>query len=219
MSYREHQRLADIQAAIDAIRSHLQRGDLSDGLICQVWRYARYDVAHHGRTECREAIPRPIPTRRLNGGCPSSCSTSYLSSISSGSSRPGAQQAATHRPRSQERKSPGNGSHSCAATGPDSNPGWSTSLMRVIRGRPAVAIKSARPRTSPASEPSSSPPTGLAGDAHATLEPRADQAPESLTWACDLWVMRTERHRTTSPAVSGAGWRNTPMPGWPSSGT
>jgi hypothetical protein len=29
MSYRERQRLADIQAAIDAIRSHLQRGDLS----------------------------------------------------------------------------------------------------------------------------------------------------------------------------------------------
>ena len=28
MSYRERQRLADIQAAIDAIRSHLQRGDL-----------------------------------------------------------------------------------------------------------------------------------------------------------------------------------------------
>jgi len=135
VSYRERQRLSDIQAAIDAIRSHLQRGDLSDGLICQVWRYARYDVARHGRTECREAIPRSIPTRRLNGGCPSSCSTSYLSSMSSGSSSPGAQQAATHRPRSQERKSPGNGSHSCAATGPDSDPGWTTSLMRVIRGQ------------------------------------------------------------------------------------
>ena len=33
MSYRERQRLADIQAAIDAIRSHLQRGDVSNGLI------------------------------------------------------------------------------------------------------------------------------------------------------------------------------------------
>jgi uncharacterized protein with HEPN domain len=32
MSYRERQRLADIQAAIDAIRSHPQRGDLTDGL-------------------------------------------------------------------------------------------------------------------------------------------------------------------------------------------
>ena len=29
MSYRERQRLADIQAAIDAIRSHPQRGDLN----------------------------------------------------------------------------------------------------------------------------------------------------------------------------------------------
>src|ERR1039457_5653948 len=33
MSYRERQRLADIQAGIDAIRSHLQRGDLSAGLL------------------------------------------------------------------------------------------------------------------------------------------------------------------------------------------
>jgi uncharacterized protein with HEPN domain len=33
VSYRERQRLSDIQAAIDAIRSHLERGDLSDGLI------------------------------------------------------------------------------------------------------------------------------------------------------------------------------------------
>jgi uncharacterized protein with HEPN domain len=38
MSYRERQRLADIQAAIDAIRSHLQRGDLSDGLILDAVR-------------------------------------------------------------------------------------------------------------------------------------------------------------------------------------
>ena len=37
--------------------------------------------------------------------------------------------------------------------------------------RPAVAIKSARPGKTPASEPTSSPPTGPAGDAHATLEP------------------------------------------------
>ena len=33
MSYRERQCLADIQAAIDAIGSHPQRGDLTDGLI------------------------------------------------------------------------------------------------------------------------------------------------------------------------------------------
>ena len=31
MNYRDRQRLADIQAAIDAIRSHLQRGTLADG--------------------------------------------------------------------------------------------------------------------------------------------------------------------------------------------
>jgi len=36
----ERQRLADIRAAIDAIRSHLQRGDLSDGLI--------FDASRHG---------------------------------------------------------------------------------------------------------------------------------------------------------------------------
>jgi len=33
MTYRDRQRLADIQAAIDAIRGHLGRGDLSDGLV------------------------------------------------------------------------------------------------------------------------------------------------------------------------------------------
>jgi hypothetical protein len=33
VTYRERQRLANIQAAIDAIRSHLQRGDPSDGLV------------------------------------------------------------------------------------------------------------------------------------------------------------------------------------------
>lgn len=33
MTYRERQRLSDIQAVIDAIRSHLQRGTLADGLV------------------------------------------------------------------------------------------------------------------------------------------------------------------------------------------
>jgi uncharacterized protein with HEPN domain len=33
VSYRERQRLADIQAAIEPIRSYLRRGDLSDGLV------------------------------------------------------------------------------------------------------------------------------------------------------------------------------------------
>jgi hypothetical protein len=33
VNYRERQRLADIRAAIDAIRSHMQRGTLADGLV------------------------------------------------------------------------------------------------------------------------------------------------------------------------------------------
>jgi transcriptional regulator with XRE-family HTH domain len=33
MTYRDRQRLTDIRAAIDVIRSHLRHGDLSDGLV------------------------------------------------------------------------------------------------------------------------------------------------------------------------------------------
>jgi uncharacterized protein with HEPN domain len=33
VTYRDRQRRSDIQAAIDAIRSHLQRGTLADGLV------------------------------------------------------------------------------------------------------------------------------------------------------------------------------------------
>ena len=44
MSYRDHQRLSDIQAAIDAIRSHLQRGDLSDGLIFDAARIRLLEI-------------------------------------------------------------------------------------------------------------------------------------------------------------------------------
>ena len=50
MSNRERQRLADIQAAIDAIRSHLQRGDLTDGLIFDAVRI---------RLPIRSALNRP----------------------------------------------------------------------------------------------------------------------------------------------------------------
>jgi uncharacterized protein with HEPN domain len=52
MSYREHQRLADIQAAIDAIRSHLQRGDLSDGLIFDAVRIRLLEIG-----EAVKALP------------------------------------------------------------------------------------------------------------------------------------------------------------------
>jgi uncharacterized protein with HEPN domain len=42
--YRERQRLADIQAAIDAIRSHLLRGDLSDGLVFDAVRIRLLEI-------------------------------------------------------------------------------------------------------------------------------------------------------------------------------
>ena len=53
----ERQRLADIQAAIDAIRSHLQRGDLSDGLI--------FDAIRIRLLKIGEAVK----------ACPPNCST------------------------------------------------------------------------------------------------------------------------------------------------
>jgi uncharacterized protein with HEPN domain len=52
MSYRERQQLADIQAAIDAIRSHLQRGDLSDGLIFDAVRIRLLEIG-----EAVKALP------------------------------------------------------------------------------------------------------------------------------------------------------------------
>lgn len=44
MSYRDRQRLADIQAAIDAIRSHLQRGTLADGLVFDAVRIRLLEI-------------------------------------------------------------------------------------------------------------------------------------------------------------------------------
>lgn len=52
MSYRERQRLADIQAAIDAIRAHLQRGDLHDGLIFDAVRIRLLEIG-----EAVKALP------------------------------------------------------------------------------------------------------------------------------------------------------------------
>lgn len=52
MSYRERQRLADIQAAIDAIRAHLQRGDLSDGLVFDAVRIRLLEIG-----EAVKALP------------------------------------------------------------------------------------------------------------------------------------------------------------------
>jgi uncharacterized protein with HEPN domain len=52
VTYRERQRLADIQAAIDAIRSHLQRGDLSDGLVFDAVRIRLLEIG-----EAVKALP------------------------------------------------------------------------------------------------------------------------------------------------------------------
>ncbi len=57
MTYRDRQRLTDIQAAIDAIRSHLQRGDLSDGLV--------FDAVRIRLLEIGEAV-KALPARMLN---------------------------------------------------------------------------------------------------------------------------------------------------------
>jgi len=52
VTYRERQRLADIQAAIDAIRSHQQRGDLSDGLVFDAVRIRLLEIG-----EAVKALP------------------------------------------------------------------------------------------------------------------------------------------------------------------
>jgi uncharacterized protein with HEPN domain len=55
VSYRERQRLSDIQAAIDAIRSHLQRGDLSDGLVFDAVRIRLLEIG-----EAVKALPENL---------------------------------------------------------------------------------------------------------------------------------------------------------------
>jgi uncharacterized protein with HEPN domain len=55
VSYRERQRLADIQAAIDAIRSHMQRGGLSDGLIFDAVRIRLLEIG-----EAVKALPAEL---------------------------------------------------------------------------------------------------------------------------------------------------------------
>lgn len=55
MTYRDRQRLADIQAAIEAIRSHLQRGDLSDGLVFDAVRIRLLEIG-----EAVKALPMEL---------------------------------------------------------------------------------------------------------------------------------------------------------------
>jgi uncharacterized protein with HEPN domain len=52
VTYRDRQRLTDIQAAIDAIRSHLRRGGLSDGLVADAVRIRLLEIG-----EAVKALP------------------------------------------------------------------------------------------------------------------------------------------------------------------
>jgi hypothetical protein len=72
VSYRERQRLADIQAAIDAIRFHLQRGDLSDGLIFDAVRIRLLEIG-----EAVKALPDDLLATqpRSRGGRSPACAT------------------------------------------------------------------------------------------------------------------------------------------------
>ena len=55
MSYRDIQRLADIQAAIEAIHSHLERGTLADDLVFDAVRMRLLEIG-----EAVKAIPRDL---------------------------------------------------------------------------------------------------------------------------------------------------------------
>jgi uncharacterized protein with HEPN domain len=55
VTYRDRQRLADIQAAIDAIRSHLKRGGLADGLVFDAVRIRLLEIG-----EAVKALPDEV---------------------------------------------------------------------------------------------------------------------------------------------------------------
>jgi uncharacterized protein with HEPN domain len=55
VTYRDQQRLADIQAAIDAIRSHLRRGDLTDSLVFDAVRIRLLEIG-----EAVKALPAEL---------------------------------------------------------------------------------------------------------------------------------------------------------------
>jgi uncharacterized protein with HEPN domain len=55
VTYRDRQRLADVQAAIDAIRSHLQRGTLADALVFDAVRIRLLEIG-----EAVKALPAEI---------------------------------------------------------------------------------------------------------------------------------------------------------------
>jgi uncharacterized protein with HEPN domain len=55
VTYRDRQRVTDILAAMDAIRSHLTRGDLSDGLIFDAVRIRLLEIG-----EAVKALPEDV---------------------------------------------------------------------------------------------------------------------------------------------------------------
>jgi uncharacterized protein with HEPN domain len=69
VSYRERQRLSDIQAAIDAIRSHLQRGTLADGLVFDAVRIRLLEIGEAVKALPSELLDTQpgIPWRQIAG--------------------------------------------------------------------------------------------------------------------------------------------------------
>jgi uncharacterized protein with HEPN domain len=66
VTYRDRQRLADIQAAIDAIRSHLKRGGLSDGLVFDAVRIRLLEIGEAVKALPDEFNAQPsIPWRQI----------------------------------------------------------------------------------------------------------------------------------------------------------
>lgn len=55
MTYREEQRLRDVLAAIDAIMSHTERGDLADGLVFDAVRIRLLEIG-----EAVKALPATL---------------------------------------------------------------------------------------------------------------------------------------------------------------
>ena len=58
MSRRDRQRLEDVLAAVDAIRDHLERGDLSDGLIFDAVRVRLIEIGEAVKTLPTELLAR-----------------------------------------------------------------------------------------------------------------------------------------------------------------
>lgn len=59
MTYQDRQRLTDIQAAVDAIRSHVARGTLADGLVFDAVRIRLLEIG-----EAVKALPEGLLARQ-----------------------------------------------------------------------------------------------------------------------------------------------------------